>query len=86
LNALDHPRRPCRTLHGYTRRHGQSLPARYLTSAHPHLAWQAMIRDEPYPVRALIVMASNPLLTQANTTLVYEALKSLDLLVVLELQ
>jgi anaerobic selenocysteine-containing dehydrogenase len=68
----------------YTRRHGKRLPARYLTSAHPHLAWQAMIKGEPYPIHALLVMASNPLLTQANTKLVYQALQSLELLVVLD--
>lgn len=68
----------------FTRRHGKRLPARYLTSAHPHLVWQAMITGKPYPVRALVSMASNPLLCQANTKLVYRALKSLDLLVVLD--
>ncbi len=69
----------------FTQRHGKRLPARYLTSAHPHLAWQAMVKGEPYPVRALLVMASNPLLTQADTGLVYRALKGLDLLVALEM-
>jgi thiosulfate reductase / polysulfide reductase chain A len=68
----------------YTHLHDKRLPARYLTSAHPYLAWQAMIKGEPYPLRALIVMAANPLLTQANSRMVYEALKSLDLVVVLE--
>ncbi len=68
----------------FTLRHGKRLPARYLTSAHPHLAWQAMITGEPYPIRALICMASNPLLCQADTKLVYRALQSLDLLVVLD--
>ena len=68
----------------FTQRHGKQLPARYLTSAHPHLVWEAMKTGEPYPIRALICMASNPLLSQANTKLVYQALKSLDLLVVLE--
>ncbi len=57
---------------------------RYLTSAHPNLVWRAMLTGEPYPVRALIVMGSNPLLTQADARLVYQALKSLDLLVALE--
>ncbi|MCC6957189.1 MAG: molybdopterin-dependent oxidoreductase [Anaerolineales bacterium] len=68
----------------HTQRHDKRLPMRYLTSAHPNLAWQAMLTGKPYPVRALIVMGSNPLLTQADTHLVYQALKSLDLLVVLE--
>ena len=57
---------------------------RYLTSAHPDLVWQAMLTGEPYPVRAMIVMGSNPLLTQAETQRIYQALKSLDLLVALE--
>lgn len=68
-----------------TMKHHKRLPMRYLTSAHPNRIWQAMLTGEPYPVRAMIVMASNPLLTQADTKLVYQALKSLDLLVVLEL-
>jgi thiosulfate reductase/polysulfide reductase chain A len=68
-----------------TLRHGKRLPMRYLTSAQPNLVWRAMLTGEPYPVRSLIVMATNPLLTQADSRLVYEALKSLDLLVVLEL-
>ncbi|MGE5598493.1 MAG: molybdopterin-dependent oxidoreductase, partial [Bacteroidota bacterium] len=69
----------------HTLRHGKRLPMRYLTSAQPNLVWRAMTTGEPYPIRALIVMATNPLLTQADTRLVYEALNSLDLLVVLEL-
>ena len=63
---------------------GRRLPMRYLASAHPQLVWQAMVTGEPYPIRALICMATNPLVTYADTHLVYEALKSLDLLVVLE--
>lgn len=68
----------------YTQNFGKRLPMRYMTSAHPNLVWHAMLYDKPYPIRALIVMASNPLLTQADTQLVYRALKSLDLLVVLD--
>jgi len=63
---------------------GRQLPMRYLTSAHPNLVWRAMLDGEPYPVRALVVMGTNPLLTAADTQLVYRALKSLDLLVALE--
>jgi len=68
-----------------TMKHGRRLPMRYLTSAQPNLVWQAMLTGKPYPIRSLIVMATNPLLTQADTHLIYEALKTLDLLVVLEL-
>ncbi|AHF05799.1 molybdopterin-dependent oxidoreductase [Desulfitobacterium metallireducens] len=68
-----------------TMKHNKRLPMRYLTSAHPNQVWQAMLTGDPYPIRSMIVMASNPLLTQADTQLVHKALKSLDLLVVLEL-
>jgi thiosulfate reductase/polysulfide reductase chain A len=50
--------------------------------AHAPMVYRAMITGEPYPVRALLTAASNPLVTQPNTKLVYEALKSLDLFVV----
>jgi len=48
------------------------------------LVWRAMLTGKPYPLRAMIAWGSNPMLWAANTKLVYEALKSLDLLVVLE--
>lgn len=67
-----------------TERHGRTLPERYLTSAHPDLVLRAMETGEPYPVRALIVEATNPLLTYADTHRVFKALMSLDLIVVLD--
>ncbi len=67
-----------------TTKHGRELPLRYMTSAHPDLVLRAMETGEPYPVRALIVQATNPLLTYADTHRVYKALMSLDLLVVPE--
>ncbi len=68
-----------------TLRSGSRLPHRYMTSAHPNLVWRAMLNDDPYPVRAMIVMGSNPLSAHADTKRIYRALKSLDLLVALEL-
>jgi thiosulfate reductase / polysulfide reductase chain A len=67
-----------------TMRAGRRLPMRYLTAAHPDLVWKAMIEGDPYPIRAMIVMGGNPLLTQANSAKIHEALSSLDLLVALE--
>lgn len=67
-----------------TSRFGRHLPKRYLDSAHPDLVLKAMLTGEPYSIRALIVEATNPLLTYADTHRVFEALSSLDLLVVLE--
>jgi thiosulfate reductase/polysulfide reductase chain A len=63
---------------------GKRLPMRYLTSAHPNLVWRAMVTGKPYPVKALIVEAANPLVTYANTHLVHKAMQNLDLMIVLE--
>lgn len=67
-----------------TERTGRKLPVRYLTSAHPDLVLKAIETGEPYEVRALIVEATNPLLTYADTHRVYNALMGLDLIVVLD--
>lgn len=55
------------------------------SNAHAPTAYRAMLTGEPYPVRAAITQASNPMVTQANIKLVYKALKSLDLYVVMDL-
>jgi thiosulfate reductase / polysulfide reductase chain A len=52
--------------------------------AHAPTMYRAMLTGKPYPVKALFTVASNPLLTQANATLVYEALRTLELYVVHE--
>lgn len=88
--CLNTPYTPLQSYEGYaavrklTERLGRTLPARYLTSAHPDLVLKAMETGEPYPVRALIVEATNPLLTYADTHRVLRALLGLDLIVVLE--
>ncbi len=43
---------------------------------------RSILTGKPYPVRAGMTIASNPLITMSNTKLVYQALKSLDLYVV----
>ena len=52
--------------------------------AHNPSVYQAMITGKPYPVRAMITVSSNPMVTQANVKQVYRALKSLDLYVVMD--
>jgi anaerobic selenocysteine-containing dehydrogenase len=52
--------------------------------AHAPTVYRAILTGKPYPVRAMITLASNPMVTQANTKVVYEALKSLDLYVVVD--
>ena len=46
------------------------------------ILFRQMISGDPYPVKALIVQADNPMLAFTNTKLVEEALRSLDLLIV----
>jgi len=48
------------------------------------LVYRSIISGEPYQIRALITLGSNPMITQANTKLVYQALKNLDLYVVVD--
>lgn len=50
----------------------------------PPVAVRAMAYGEPYPIRALITMANNPMVTWANTKLVYKALRNLELYVVVD--
>lgn len=65
---------------------GKMPPGEPTATASPHqpTIYRAMITGKPYPVKALIVHAHNPMLVQANTKLVYKALKSLELSVVFD--
>ncbi len=51
-------------------------------AAHAPSVYRAMVTGKPYPVRAALSLAANPMITAANTKLVYKALKSLDLYIV----
>lgn len=53
--------------------------------AHAPSVFRAMLTQKPYPIKALIVSASNPLLSYANTKLVYKALKATELLVTFDI-
>jgi anaerobic selenocysteine-containing dehydrogenase len=46
--------------------------------------FRAILTGKPYPVKAVITIASNPMSTPANTKLVHKALKSLELYVVMD--
>ena len=54
----------------------------YEVFAHGPSIYRAALTGKPYPVRGMITMSSNPMVTAPNTNLVYRALKSLDLYVV----
>jgi anaerobic selenocysteine-containing dehydrogenase len=63
---------------------GQQLPRAHHSFAHAPTVFRAMLTDKPYPVKAMITLASNPMVTYANTKLVYGALKTLELYVVMD--
>ncbi len=53
-----------------------------MVAAHAPSVYRAIITGEPYPVKAILTVASNPVVTQPNTKLIYRALRSLKLYVV----
>ena len=63
---------------------GPARPGRGFCFVHAALATQAILTGEPYPLRALYVAGGNPVVNQQNVKRVWEAFKSLDLLVVAE--
>lgn len=52
--------------------------------AHAPSLYRAIITGRPYPIKALITLSSNPMVTAGNTKVVYEALKKVDLYVVMD--
>jgi anaerobic selenocysteine-containing dehydrogenase len=51
---------------------------------HPPTIWRDILAEKPNRIRAVIMSGANPLLKYANSKLVYEAMKKLDLIVALE--
>lgn len=56
--------------------------ARLDAMGHAPIMYRAILTGRPYPVKAVITTYSNPMLTQPNVKLVYEALKALEFYVV----
>ncbi|HEX15511.1 MAG TPA: molybdopterin oxidoreductase [Deltaproteobacteria bacterium] len=48
----------------------------------PGPVWEAILTGRPYPVKALFLMGTNPMITRANARRVREALEKVDFLVV----
>jgi anaerobic selenocysteine-containing dehydrogenase len=65
---------------------GKAMPSEWVCEAHVPSLWRAIITGKPYPIKALLVVANNPMVCFANTKLVYQALTSpnLELLVVMD--
>jgi len=48
----------------------------------PKVVWDAILTGKPYPVKAVQLHGSNPVITRANASEVYQALSQVDFLVV----
>ncbi len=48
----------------------------------PKAVWDAVLDEEPYPVKMLFFISSNPVLTRANAREVYRALEQVDFMAV----
>ena len=50
----------------------------------PKVAWEAILTEKPYPLKAGLLCGTNPVLTRANAREVYQALDKLDFLAVID--
>jgi anaerobic selenocysteine-containing dehydrogenase len=50
----------------------------------PKVAWDAILTGKPYPLKAGLLCGTNPVITRANASEVYQALKKLDFLAVID--
>jgi len=48
----------------------------------PRFVWDAILYEKPYPVKMVFLISSNPVITRANASMVYEALKKVDFLAI----
>ncbi len=48
----------------------------------PRAVWEAVLYEKPYPVKAIFLLSTNPVLTRANAKMVKEALEKVEFLVV----
>jgi len=56
-----------------------------LGETHPHLILDAILSEQPYPVKALFIMGSNMLLTRSDPLKTIQALKKLNFIVAADL-
>ena len=63
---------------------GKAPTAEWMCEAHAPSVFRAILTSDPYPVKALIVSATNPVNSYGNSLEVLEALKAVDFLVTCE--
>jgi len=63
---------------------GKAPTAEWMCEAHPPTVFNAILSGEPYPVKALITLATNPVNSYGDSQRVLEALRAVDFLVSME--
>jgi thiosulfate reductase/polysulfide reductase chain A len=63
---------------------GKAPTAEWMCEAHPPSVFRAILTGQPYPVKALLVSATNPVNSYGESKLVLEALRAVDFLVTCE--
>jgi anaerobic selenocysteine-containing dehydrogenase len=63
---------------------GKAPPTEWMCEAHGPTVFDAILTGKPYKPRALLVLANNTLLSYPNTKKVYQALKELELITVMD--
>lgn len=56
--------------------------ADFIAVINPKAVWRAILEEEPYPVKGLFLISTNPLITRANAREVKAALEKIDFMVV----
>jgi len=56
--------------------------ARRMRLVTPKMIWDAVLTGKPYPIKAILIHGSNPVITRANASEVYRALSQVEFLVV----
>lgn len=60
---------------------GKVPTAEWMCEAHPPSVFRAISNSDPYPVKALLISATNPLASYGETDVVLEALRKVDFMV-----
>ncbi|MDO0824950.1 molybdopterin-containing oxidoreductase family protein [Desulfosporosinus nitroreducens] len=60
---------------------GKAPTAEWMCEAHPPSVFNAILTGKPYPVRALLVSATNPVNSYGNSKMVLEALRNVEFMV-----
>ena len=63
---------------------GKAPTAEWMCEAHPPSVFRAILTEKPYPVKALLVSATNPVNSYGESKLVLDALRAVDFMVTCE--